>query len=167
MSWKLKLSMGAVVGLCIAIQAIQPRRTNPPVAPERGIETQLRPPEEVLSILRRSCRDCHSHETRWPWYAYVSPVSWRIAADVREGREHMNLSDWAGYGREDAALKLGKLCEEVRKGAMPLPRYRRIHTGAALSPAEVETLCTWAKGESKRLLHEVYRGPGPPEREED
>ncbi len=82
---KTKISLTVVFVLALA-QLVPLDRTNPPVdgeAPASG---------EVREVLRRSCYDCHSHETRWPWYAHVAPVSWWVVHDVHEAREHLNFS---------------------------------------------------------------------------
>ena len=83
----------------------------------------------------RTCADCHSHETRWPWYAHVAPVSWLVEHDVREGREHFNVSAWdAGPGHADEAA------HELEEGEMPLWFYTPLHPEARLSDGEREEL---------------------------
>src|SRR6186713_2611186 len=83
----------------VAIQVIRPDRTNPP-APQA---TSLLPkvPSEVRGILDRSCRDCHSNETRWPLYSQVAPMSWLVAGHVRDGRDAFNYSEWTTYSSDD------------------------------------------------------------------
>jgi Haem-binding domain len=74
----------------------------------------------VQAILDRSCRECHTNETRWPAYSAVAPVSWYFAHDVHEGREHLNLSEWGRCDGKKARHTLEELCEEVREGEMPV-----------------------------------------------
>jgi hypothetical protein len=138
----------------LAIQVVRPERTNPPVDASRTMHSQLQPPPEVASILERSCVDCHSHQTRWPWYSYVAPTSWWLAGHVKEAREHMNLSEWAKYERKDADELLEEICEETSKGAMPLSSYLLIHRSSKLSPQDVRTLCEWSKAARERLAME-------------
>lgn len=102
---------------------------------------------EVAAILDRSCRDCHTYETRWPWYSHVAPMSWLVISHVNEGREHLSLSDWASYNPSDAAHALAEMCEEVRDGGMPLGSYLIAHRSAALGDADVEALCAWTERE--------------------
>src|ERR1700675_3478768 len=90
----------STIALLIAIQLVPIHHDNPPAT------GSLTAPAPVASILRRACYNCHSHETTWPWYSYVAPVSWLVARDVHEGRRHMNFSAWAGY---DPTLRLKKL----------------------------------------------------------
>src|ERR1700677_1307278 len=80
-----------LLAMFCALQFVPVNRANPPVDPAK----KLQPPPEVEVILRASCYDCHSDETRWPWYSYVAPVSWWIANHVQDGRRRLNLSEWA------------------------------------------------------------------------
>ena len=150
----LKSVLIVLVVAFLAIQAIRPARTNPAVDSSRTIHSQLQPPPEVTRILERSCMDCHSNQTRWPWYSNVAPASWLVADDVEEAREHMNLSEWAKYERKDAEELLEEICEETSKGNMPLPSYLLIHRSSKLSPQDVRTLCEWSKAARERLAME-------------
>src|SRR5436309_9286609 len=86
--------------LMLLVQFIRPARTNPPVDESQTIfaNTQMTP--EVASILNRSCIDCHSNKTVWPWYTNVAPVSWFIVNDVNTGRQFLNLSEWGKLDRD-------------------------------------------------------------------
>lgn len=122
----------------VVIQAVPVRRDNPPV------RAPLVAPAEVQAILRRSCYDCHSNETKWPWYAYVAPVSWLVAYDVEEGREHLNFSEWGEYASTKRVSKASSAIEEIEEGEMPLPKYVRIHGDAAVKPEDLAVLRKWA-----------------------
>ncbi len=137
--------------LLLLIQLYQPERTNPPVDASRTLQARVEVPAEVQAIFNRSCIDCHSHATRWPWYSYVAPASWIATGDVEEARHEMNLSDWAAYDTRKADQKLEAICEEVTEGGMPLPSYVMIHWDAKLSSAEVEALCRWANATREQL----------------
>lgn len=136
-------AIGAAVAL-LALQVRRPERTNPPVDPNRTIQAVLQVPPHVDEILQRSCNDCHSNTTHWPWYSNVAPVSWMVVDDVNEGREHLNFSEWASYPRNDAAHALEEICEETEKGQMPMKEYLWTHRDARLSNADVRALCSWA-----------------------
>lgn len=99
----------------------------------------------------RSCNDCHSNQTRWPWYSNIAPVSWFVINHVNVGRREMNFSDWAQYDADDQQGFLKKICREVKDRAMPLPSYLRLHGEAKLSSEDVKALCDWASTESQRL----------------
>ncbi len=128
------------VGLAL-IQFVPVDHSNPPVTGEVEASSQ------VMEVLRSSCYDCHSNETRWPWYSRVAPVSWRIAQHVEEGREHINFSEWQGLPAEDLEDALEEIWEEVEKGAMPLPDYLRMHPEAALTDSQREVLRRWSEGQ--------------------
>ena len=100
---------------------------------------------------KRSCQNCHSEKTEWPWYSYVAPMSWMIENDVQRGRSHMNLSRWNGYNPEQQQEILSKMSVLVRNRAMPLPRYLLLHPGSKLSDAEIAYLYQWTRTERKRL----------------
>src|SRR5580704_7213159 len=114
---------------------------NPPVIPGRSIEAHLAVPGNVERIFSRSCKDCHSYETRWPWYSRLPVVAGVIGNDVIRARSYMNLSDWSATiakGKGEEAAALNGICEELRSDSMPLTRYRRIHRHAHLTEAEVD-----------------------------
>jgi hypothetical protein len=134
--------------MLVAAQLVPVARDNPPV-------TQTMPaPPEVLRVLRRSCFDCHSNETRWPWYAHVAPVSWLVAHDVAEGREHLNFSRWDVYAPRKRAKLLDEMHDAVTEGWMPLGQYLLVHRDAVLSPEEVPTVATWAEGTASQADEE-------------
>jgi hypothetical protein len=137
----LKYSAAILVLVLIVIQFIQPDRSNPPVNSASTFEAAAKPSPELTSVLRKACYDCHSHETTWPWYSRVAPVSWLVAHDVKEGREHLNFSEWGMYGPDMSQLKLKQACSEVKRGEMPLMQYKLIHAEARLSQADVDTIC--------------------------
>jgi hypothetical protein len=147
----LKWTVIALAALFAALQFIRPARTNPPVEETRTIQAHARLTPEVAAILDRSCNDCHSNLTRWPWYSNIAPVSWFVVDHVEVGRREMNFSDWARYDKEDQAQLLKRICHEVKSGQMPLRSYLRLHSEAQLSEADVMTLCAWAAEESSRL----------------
>jgi hypothetical protein len=128
-----------VVILLGAIQFVPITRVNPTERSEAP-----RPPE-VQALLQRACFDCHSNETRWPWYSYIAPVSFLIARDVREGRRELNFSVWNQYNGGRKARKFKEIVEQVEKKKMPQWYYVVVHPEAKLSDAERETIMNWAK----------------------
>ena len=141
----IKVALGIVAVALLGAQAIRPERTNPPV------ESDVAAPPVINALLRRACYDCHSHETVWPWYSRIAPVSWLLAHDVREGREDLDLSRWAAYSPAKKAKKLREAADEVLDGDMPLWTYRLLHAEARLTPAERQALATWCADEIARL----------------
>jgi len=132
-----------VIVLFIAIQFVRPDHRNRPVDPAHSLLP--RAPADVRAILDRSCRDCHSNETRWPLYSEVAPMSWLVAGHVRDGRDRFNYSEWTAYDSDEQDKLLGSLCTLPKRGRMPLSSYLLIHRAARLSPSDVTTLCAWSE----------------------
>jgi len=109
---------------------------------------------QVLSILERSCRDCHSEDTHYPWYSYVAPVSWLIESDVSGGRKHLNLSRWSDYPVARRERSLSEIANQVKDRDMPLVQYTWIHRGAKLSASDVNAVFQWTQMERARLIAE-------------
>jgi len=135
----LRYALIGIAVLLLVAQFVPVDRSNPPVA------AAVDAPEDVMATLRRSCWDCHSNETDWPWYAYVAPVSWRVSEHVHEGREHVNFTDWADYDTEDLDEIYEEIADEVRKEGMPLKDYLLAHRNAVLTNADRERLVGWAE----------------------
>ncbi|HKO96686.1 MAG TPA: heme-binding domain-containing protein [Pyrinomonadaceae bacterium] len=137
--------------LVVAIQFAGPARSNPVAVESQVVETHLQVTPQVTAILNRSCNDCHSNKTRWPWYSKVAPVSWFVIDHVNHGRSHLNFSEWGRYDRLEAGEMLGSICKEVKSGAMPLSSYTPLHPGSKLAAEDVKLLCDWANAERSRL----------------
>ncbi len=131
--------LGILVALAIGIQFVPVRRDNPPVV------SDVRAPAEVDALLRRACYDCHSHETKWPWYSYVAPISWRVAQHVRMGRGDLNFSDWPEFNLDEQQELLEEIREELSEGNMPLRDYLWLHPEAKLTEEEKATILAWAR----------------------
>jgi hypothetical protein len=94
-------------------------------------------------VLRASCYDCHSNETRWPWYSRVAPASWLVAHDVEEARSHFNFSLWGTYEPKRQERVAAKMWEEVEAGEMPPAEYLLAHRDARLSEGDRAVLEAW------------------------
>lgn len=125
----------------ILIEAVDTPRTNP--APTGDVSAQ----PEVAAILHRACYDCHSDETRWPWYSRFAPASWMVAHDVERGRMELNFSEWNSYRPLTRERKLEWMGRAVRDEAMPPWPYRMAHPGARLTPTDRELIEHWAAAE--------------------
>ncbi len=137
--------------LVLAIQVVRPEKTNPVIDGARTIEARTQMSPQVSAIIERSCQNCHTYKTVWPWYSQVAPMSWLVASDVKEAREHLSLSDWANYDKKKAVSKLDEICEEVSEGNMPLPSYTLLHPEAKLTEEDKRILCDWVKEEVRRI----------------
>ena len=125
---KTSLALLVAGGLFLAIQLVPYgwNHTNPAVVAEPKWDTP-----RTRELFFRACADCHSNETKWPLYSRVAPVSWLVAKDVQEGREHLNISEW-NRPQKDA----NEASEKLQEGEMPLPVSLPLHPEARLSPAE-------------------------------
>ena len=122
-------------------QFFRPDRANPPVNPDATFEAVAKPSPEVAAIVQRSCYNCHSNTTEWPWYSAIAPVSWFVANDVHGARAHMNFSRWNEMSTEKAKQKLMNACEAVQAGDMPPWDYLMMHKASKLSDQDIKTLC--------------------------
>jgi len=129
----------SVIAVFIVIQLIPVNQTNPPIVQSAEM------PGDVESIMRESCFDCHSNETKWPWYSRIAPGSFLITYDVNEGRKHLNFSDFSGMDSFDSSDVADELIEVLEEGKMPVPQYLILHPSASLSDSETEILLNWAE----------------------
>jgi hypothetical protein len=155
-----KLVVGAITVLAtsLAILAIaSTARSRSPDAdahadPAAALNVRAQVPEQVMSTIRGACFDCHSNETRWPWYSALPFASRRIERDVSEGRGQVNFSRWGQYNPFDRADMLDRACELAASHTMPPLPYRLLHSAARLSETEVTSLCAWSRKEATRLV---------------
>ena len=127
-----------IIVLLIAIQFWPVDRTNPPAG------SDLQAPDDVKQVLRAACYNCHSTETKWPWYSRIAPVSWLIADDVYEARNHLNFSEWEAIPAGDRPATAKHMWKEVEDGGMPLLMYRLMHPEARLSEDQKKIIKDWA-----------------------
>ena len=136
----------ALIGGALAIQLARPARTNPPTDPARTMKAIALVTPEADAVLKRACRDCHSNDTRWPWYSNVAPISWFVIDHVNHGRRHFNYSDWAEYDHDQVPRLLKNMCTMTRKGEMPIASYRWLHPEARITDRDIVELCEWTDG---------------------
>ncbi len=140
-----------VIGL-IAIQFFnRPDKTTTTEITPAHITKVMNVPSNVESILKRSCYDCHSDHTVWPWYSSIAPASWLVGDDVVTGRKKMNFSQWGKMPTAKQEARLNEICEEIKSDEMPLPPYLILHGDAKLSQADKDILCGWVEVELKKL----------------
>jgi hypothetical protein len=111
-------------------------------------EDQLLRGSGMGQMLVRACSDCHSNRTMWPWYSHVPPVSWWISGHVREGREHLNFSEWASYSKQRQHDALESICGVISMSRMPPASYLFMHREARLTEQDKMDLCVWAAREA-------------------
>jgi hypothetical protein len=141
---KKKILLGVVVVL-VVLQFFRPERNLGATEPGPNDVTVLYPTSpEVKAILAKACYDCHSDHTRYPWYANIQPVGWWLANHVKDGKRHLNFSQFAALKPDRAARKMGQVVKQVTDEDMPLTSYTLIHRDADLTAAETKSLNDWA-----------------------
>ena len=127
-----------LLAVAILIQFVPVERENPPeTAP-------LWAPAPVKAVLERSCYDCHSNLTAWPWYGRVAPVSWYLSRNVSRGREHLNFSAWRDLPAKTQRHALKSVIERIETGEMPPRLHRLVHPETAVSDEDLAALKSWA-----------------------
>lgn len=129
----------------VVIQFFGPDRTTASNMTPDDINKKMQVPVNIQGIFKRSCYDCHSNETKWPWYSSVAPVSWVIADDITKGKAKMNFSEWGKMKESKQEERLSDICEQINEDKMPLPKYLLLHKDDALSKAEKDTIYSWVK----------------------
>lgn len=134
-----------IVAALVLIQFIPVDRSNVPVDPNLDFVRVMDTPSEVKAILKSSCYDCHSNETRYPKYSYIAPFSWSVKHHVNKARKHLNFSEWGGYNPEQKQGILDKTLQVLEDRKMPLPVYVSYHEEAALTPEDRKMLTAYFK----------------------
>ena len=113
--------------------------------------TDTQVPENIRQTLNTKCADCHSSESRLPFYGRIPPVSWLVQHDIKEGREHLDLASWQTYTQEQKLDLLNRIATEAKTGQMPPRTYTFVHRGARLTTDEQQAVYAWAKAERRRI----------------
>lgn len=136
----------------IVIQFFQPEKNYQETTTD-SFAFQMEVPETVKKYLVKSCFDCHSNQTRYPWYGRVAPVSWILNKHITEGKENLNLSEWGQYSKRKQLSLLNEICESVSDRSMPLKSYASIHKDAELFEFEIEEICAWTEEAAENLMN--------------
>ncbi|WP_111709504.1 heme-binding domain-containing protein [Lutibacter citreus] len=140
----MKKGILSIVVVFILIQLIRPNK-NDSGNNINHISTVINVPENVQSILKKSCNDCHSNNTVYPWYSKIAPVSWYLASHVNDGKEHLNFSEWTAYNINQKKHIIKDLDEVLKSHEMPLKSYLIIHKDAKMNAEQFELLSNWVK----------------------
>ena len=148
MKKKLKWIAAGLLAIFVVLQLFNPERTNPAVI--NDFLTTTKPPATIAATIRASCYDCHSDETIWPFYSRVAPISWLVAHDVNEGRDHLDFSDWPTEP-EIIAKRLDRVNEVLDYREMPPKKYTLIHVNARLTEAQRKEIMDWTDVTAAKL----------------
>ncbi len=135
----------AVAAVLVIIQFFQPKK-NISIQPSgKEITKQFNVPDEVQSVLKTACYDCHSNNTRYPWYSRIQPGGWLLARHIKEGKEELNFDEFLSYSPAKQYDKFEDMDKLVSKKEMPLKSYTLIHRDAVLSEEQTGLLVNWTK----------------------
>jgi hypothetical protein len=137
-----KIITGVLLVLFV-MQLLQPEKNKSEGIDADDISNTYEMPEAVHQVLVQKCYDCHSNNTRYPWYVHIQPVGWWLASHIKEGKEHLNFSTFKTYSAKKASHKLEELSEAVTDGWMPLESYLWLHREAKVTPEETQMINTW------------------------
>ena len=146
------------IGLALAVIAIQffhPAKNADATTTPQDIAVLYPMPDSVHQVLLKACYDCHSNNTRYPWYNNIQPVAWWLNHHVIDGKKELNFSEFGKHPLAKQARKLKKLAKEVQEGGMPLDSYTWIHKDAILTDAEKNMLIDWATNLSKQIAAQL------------
>ena len=149
-----KIIKRTFIGLLIVlvfIQFIHPAKNVDTTTTPQDITIMYPMPDSVHVILQKACYDCHSNTTRYPWYNNVEPVAFWLNNHIKEGKQHLNFSEFGSYPVAKQVKRLKNTAKEVEEGGMPLSSYLWIHKDAVLTPAEKTMLISWANGLAQRI----------------
>jgi hypothetical protein len=147
-----------LLALIVVIQFIRPAKNISTTVTTQDIMQVYPIPDGVKIVLQKACYDCHSNDTRYPWYTNIQPIGWWMANHVTEGKKELNFSEFGNYPLRRQSKKLKKSAKEVQEGEMPLTSYIWQHKDAALTEAEKQAYITWANALSAKMAEQL-----PPE----
>lgn len=144
MRFSIKITL-AIIIIFLAIQFIKPPRNNSTDIASSDISMVLDTPDSIKVILTNACYDCHSNNTRYPWYSNIQPVGWFLANDIKKGKEELNFSEFEAYSQRRQLSKLNSIVNSIEDEIMPLKSYRMMHKSARLSSKEKSVIINWSK----------------------
>lgn len=128
----------------VVIQFFRPEKNKSEGPYPNDITTKYDVPQPVLEILKTACYDCHSNNTRYPWYAEVQPVAWWLDNHVKDGKKEMNFSEFTTYRLRKQFNRFEGAADLVKKEEMPLKSYTWIHKNTVLSAEQKQLIEDWA-----------------------
>ena len=157
---KKKKILWAFVALLVIIQFIRPAKNLGEVYTNDDISHSVNVPDDIKNILEKSCYDCHSNNTNYPWYTNIQPVGWWLNYHVNEGLDELNFSKFNTYKLRRKLKKLEEISKQIKEQEMPLSSYTLIHKNAILTEKEQNLMIQWALN-NKALLDTVKIASAP------
>jgi hypothetical protein len=137
-----KILLGLLL-VFIVMQFIRPARNRSSAKQATDMITTLNVPSNVAGILKASCYDCHSNNTRYPWYSNIQPAGWLLAKHIKDGKEQLNFNEFGNYSKRRQLSKLRAVENSIKDGSMPLSSYTWLHSGAKLSAESKAMVLDW------------------------
>ncbi|MGK2862196.1 MAG: heme-binding domain-containing protein [Chitinophagaceae bacterium] len=135
-----------IIGIAVFLlmQLYQPARNIDGGKPLPSHITNLyKVPEDVRSIFAASCYDCHSNNTRYPWYAYLQPARLFMDNHIKNGKKELNFSEFGNYSKRRQGSKLESISKQVKSGEMPLFSYTLLHKNSKLTSLQKKAIIDW------------------------
>ncbi len=151
-----KIAVLALIALVI-LQFFGPEKNVGDVADLKPFMEETNMPSSVAASFKVACYDCHSSNTRYPWYSNIEPISYWMAEHVEHGKEELNFSEWSTYSVKRKDHKLEEIIEEIEEGHMPIPSYLWTHGDAKLSEAQIKEIDAWVQEARAFLAVELER----------
>ena len=129
--------------LLVVIQFIHPERNKATGPQANALATLITVPDNIKNIFAKACNDCHSNNTRYPWYSHIQPVDWWMNNHVREGKRELNFDEYANRPLRYQYHKMEEIADEVEEGEMPLDSYTWMHRDATLTETEKKEVIDW------------------------
>jgi hypothetical protein len=141
---KKKILIG-VVAVLVIMQFFRIDKTAPPHDPVTDILTMTGADTEMINLLKGACYDCHSYDSKYPWYTNVAPFSFLIKSHIKGGRQKLNFAEWASYDVDKRNHKLEESIEAIQDKYMPMKSYTWMHSEAKLTDEQKDKLTAWMK----------------------
>ncbi len=130
----------ALIVVLVGLQFIPTRTTQNTSVSSSDFVLTFNVPENVGKMIVTSCYDCHSNNTRYPWYSKIQPVGWFLEKHINKGMEELNFSEFVSYSARKQKSKLKSMVNHIEKNEMPLASYTFIHRDARLSQEDKKVL---------------------------
>ncbi|HEU5292403.1 MAG TPA: heme-binding domain-containing protein [Cyclobacteriaceae bacterium] len=137
-----KILIGLLL-LAVIAQLLQPTRNISEGPFENDISKVYAIPADVQNVFTQKCYDCHSNNTRYPWYIHIQPIGWWMASHIKEAKDHLNFSEFKTYDQKRATHKLEELVEVLEDGSMPIKSYVWLHSEAKVTTEETQAIKNW------------------------
>jgi hypothetical protein len=149
---RLKKILWPLLILFIAIQFVRPAQNKRERVLSNDMTKIYSVPDNVQAVFRAACYDCHSNNTRYPWYSNIQPGGWLLANHIKNGRSALNFSEFGSYSQRKQTSKLKAIVNSLNDGTMPLKSYSLIHRDARLTNDEKALIINWATGQKNNLM---------------